>query len=82
MDRPNSAERFRDDILIPALKANTEVIVYMDGTAGYASSFLQEAFGGLRKIFTAGQLRKKLSIISTDASIRTEVWNYIDPKWI
>lgn len=48
---PFSAEEFREDILKPAyLKAMSEgsfVRVNLDGTAGLAHSFLEEAFGGL-----------------------------------
>ena len=45
-DGPASAETFRDEILYPACKANTRVIVDMDGIVGVASSFLEEVFIG------------------------------------
>ena len=46
---PNSGEKFRDTVLLPAIKDNPNKIiaVNLDGTAGYGSSFLEEAFGGL-----------------------------------
>ena len=47
MDGPHSGERFRDDILIPALRTGEKVEVILDGAEGYGSSFLEEAFGGL-----------------------------------
>lgn len=42
-----SGERFREDWLMPALKAYQQVTIQLDGTLGYGSSFLEEAFGGL-----------------------------------
>lgn len=47
---PNSGEEFRDDHLVPALKDEKRydrVQVIFDGVAGFGSSFLEEAFGGL-----------------------------------
>ena len=46
-----SGEQFREELLLPclhaALAANETVDVVLDGTAGYGTSFLEEAFGGL-----------------------------------
>lgn len=46
---PNSGEEFREDVLIPAIKKDgvEKLCVNLDGTYGYGSSFLEEAFGGL-----------------------------------
>ena len=46
---PNSGEKFRETILLPALKNYPDeiIVVNLDGTAGYGSSFLEESFGGL-----------------------------------
>lgn len=45
---PNSGEKFRDLVLAPAIqKHGADIIVDLDGTVGYGSSFLEEAFGGL-----------------------------------
>lgn len=48
-DGEASGEAFRDDILVPALKDEkyAKVKVILDGVAGFGSSFLEEAFGGL-----------------------------------
>ena len=48
-DGRHSGEAFRDDYLVPALKAGA-VTVAMDGAKGYGSSFLEEAFGGLVRL--------------------------------
>lgn len=50
-DGPHSGEEFRTKLLRPALDAviatGAVVTVVLDGVAGYGSSFLEEAFGGL-----------------------------------
>ena len=59
-----SGSRFRDQMLVPALKKFSTVVVEMDGTLGYGSSFLEEAFGGLVRLkgFTAKQLEAALEL--------------------
>lgn len=42
-----TGEKFRQEILVPALNNNGVVQVVFDGIAGAGSSFLEEAFGGL-----------------------------------
>lgn len=48
---PFSGEAFRRDVLAPAVRRARErgeaLVVDLDGTAGYGTSFLREAFGGL-----------------------------------
>lgn len=46
-DGPFSGEEFREEFLKPALNDSQKVTVYLDGTRGYPSSFLDEAFAGL-----------------------------------
>lgn len=76
-DGPFPGETFRDAVLLPALKKG-DVTVDLDGTAGYGSSFLEEAFGGLvRKGFPAEQLRRSLRIQSSRRSYEVRIWNYI-----
>lgn len=45
-----SGEEFREKFLIPALKAKRHLKIELDGTSGYPSSFLEEAFGGLIRL--------------------------------
>lgn len=67
-----SAERFRTEILVPALQAaqqnHDRVIVKLDGVYGYSSSFLEETFGGLVRlnIFDRVWLRSALIIDADD----------------
>lgn len=77
-DGPYPGAVFRDRILIPALDEAQEVTVDLDGTDGYGSSFLEEAFGGLvRKGYSEDHLRGKLRIKSSRQSYEVRVWNYI-----
>ena len=78
-DSDTSGEAFRVDHLVPALKSFDQVIVNMDGTDGYGSSFLEEAFGGLIRVegFSEKQLKSKLHIISSRTSYKIRAWNYI-----
>lgn len=76
-DGPNSGERFRRDFLIPALAAFDKIVVEMDGTRGFGSSFLEEAFGGLRRAgYSVDDLLKRITIVSKDNSLKSEVESY------
>ena len=44
---------------------NKELIVDLDNTGGFASSFLDEAFGNLVYDFTLNEVKKRIQIIST-----------------
>lgn len=77
-DGPFPGAVFRDKLLIPALQAHEKVTVNLDGTSGYGSSFLEEAFGGLvRKGFSPTSLREKLSLESSRQSYAARIWNYV-----
>src|SRR5262249_54730193 len=80
-DGPYAGETFRQEVLVPALRRNETIIIVLDGTRGYGSSFLEEAFGGLVRIegFRAAELRRQLTLISAvDPSLVTEIWSYVD----
>jgi hypothetical protein len=74
-----SGERFRHEFLAPALKEGA-VIVDLDGTLGYGSSFLEEAFGGLVRLehFSADELNRKLQVRSEKRpTYARRAWTYI-----
>ena len=74
-----NGERFREDFLAPALRSGG-VVVNLDGTEGYGSSFLDEVFGGLvrKSGFSEWELKEKLSLISEeDETLISEIWGYI-----
>jgi hypothetical protein len=74
---PNSGQEFRENVLRQryddALNHRAQLIVELDGTAGYASSFLEEAFGGLvrKRHADKGDLLSRLVVVSRD-----------QPKWV
>jgi STAS-like domain of unknown function (DUF4325) len=74
-----SGERFRSEFLLGPLKKDQVIEINLDGTLGYGSSFLDEAFGGLVRIcgFSASFLRKHLKLKSKDANLVDEAWSYI-----
>lgn len=80
VDGPFSGEQFRDDVLVPALRKGGTVEVSLDGTLGYGSSFLEEAFGGLVREcgFALRELEARLLLTSaSDPSLVKEAWQYI-----
>ena len=69
---PWSGQQFREDVLNKLLKetitSKNKLVVVLDGTSGYGSSFLEEAFGGLirHSEFDKQQLKKYLEIQAND----------------
>lgn len=81
-DGPYNGERFREDILRPALSQEDSVTIDIDDVEGYGSSFLEEAFGGLvrKGYFTFQELQKKLKILSAKSEFQIYsvlIWRYI-----
>jgi STAS-like domain of unknown function (DUF4325) len=79
-DGSSSGEVFREDHLIPALTVAEVVEVNLDGTEGYGSSFLEEAFGGLlrRLEMSEDEFRTRIHLKSDDdPSLITEVLGYV-----
>lgn len=79
-DGEMSGENFRKKILEPYLAEGGEVVIDLDATEGYGSSFLEEAFGGLvRAGHEAATLKRKLQFVSQeDPSLVDEILSYID----
>lgn len=79
VDGPFSGERFRQQHLFPALKTGNQVIVDLDGTLGYGSSFLEEAFGGLVRADGFGrEFLQRLQLEASDRTLKTEIEGYIN----
>lgn len=80
-DGPDSGERFRDEILEPALLGGESATVFLSGTEGYGSSFLDEAFGGIvRKLrFTQAEADARIILKADpeDESFIQETMGYI-----
>ena len=70
-----SAEEFFDGHLNPAFRrarSDEKVVIEMDGTAGYAGSFIDEAFGRLARAYPQ-DVRRQLIIRTTSEDLREEI---------
>jgi len=80
-DGDYSGEEFRDTCLLPkfkSLKENEILLINLDGAYGYPTSFLEEAFGGLARIFGHETVLKKLEFKSDEEpSLIDEIKGYI-----
>ena len=78
-DGAHSAEKFLNDILIPALIDYEEVIIYFDNVKICSRNFIHKAFGGLiREGFEYEDLVNKLKIISSNKIWIDMIWNSIE----
>jgi hypothetical protein len=75
-----SGERFREELLYPALQEYDRVEVNLDEALGYGSSFLEEAFGGLirEKNMQVDEIRDKLHIVSSRVLYKNRIWKYLE----
>ncbi len=79
-----SGEEFREDFLVPALRAHDSVTVDLSNIVGMPSGFAEEAFGGIIRHynFSYDDLKKKLQLTALeDESWEdniAEIWGYID----
>lgn len=78
-DGTYSGEVFRKNLLIPSLESREKILILLDGTRGYGSSFLEEAFGGLvREGYDKKLILELLDFESTDKSLIMEIKDYIE----
>lgn len=77
----HSGEAFREDVLLPAIKKHGgDIVVDLDGTMGYGSSFLEECFGGLIRAGVEPSIA--ISIANNlksdeDESLKSEIQEYV-----
>jgi len=78
-DGPFSGQRFREECLQPALEDSEVIEVELDGAAGFGSSFLDEAFGGLVRgnILKSTEVSKRMKLHASDESLITEILSYM-----
>jgi hypothetical protein len=82
----DSGEQYYYDVVNPQFKSAVEngkkLVVNLDNTAGYASSFLDEAFGNLVYDFDYNDIKRHLGIISNDEPDWIDIiMNEILPSW-
>lgn len=79
---PFSGQEFRKKFLESLFQDksdDSEITIILDGVAGYATSFLEEAFGGLARMFGKEKCLKRLKFISEeDPLLKEEVVKYIE----
>ena len=64
------------------ISQNLEMEVWLDGTAGYPSSFLDQAFGELVYDFTEGEARKRVEFVTTIYKRRVaKLYDETYPQW-
>lgn len=65
-----SGQQFLEELLEPrfrkAIESGVKLVIDLDGTEGYATSFLESAFGGLARAFDPDLIARTLSFVSTD----------------
>lgn len=65
---PKSGEEYREDVLEPvlrtSLKSGEKITIVLDGVYGYATSFLEEVFGGLVRKYGYEKIKDLIVIIS------------------
>lgn len=82
-DGKYSGQEFLLEYLIPAfeeaVKKNEELIIDLDDTWGYASSFISASFGCLSKIFGKEEVLERLELISEDEpNLKSKIINEIN----
>lgn len=79
---PFSGEEFLQDLLRPrfvaAREAGAKLAVKLDGAAGYPTSFLEEAFGGLAREFGSAEVQRVIEVICNEEPyLKDQVWKYV-----
>ena len=66
-DGPNNGKKFRK-MIKPIVDRGDHLVIHLEGTMGYGSSFLEEAFGGLVREtgMTYEEFQKQVEIVSDD----------------
>ena len=68
--KSHSGEEFREDFLQPSFEqikdTDSFLIVDLDGTIGYGTSWLEEVFGGLARTYGNEIVAQKLNFISEE----------------
>jgi hypothetical protein len=77
-----SGEEFLEKILRPAYERavaeDGALLIDLDGTEGYATSFLEATFGGLARAFPSEQILSRITFKSEDEpSLIDEITKYI-----
>lgn len=76
-----SGQNFREKVLKPkflqALENNDQLTVILDGGYGYATSFLEEAFGGLAREMRNSKIKDIIIISEEEPQLISKIQQYI-----
>ncbi|HIP35939.1 MAG TPA: DUF4325 domain-containing protein [Crocinitomix sp.] len=61
-----TGQRFREEFLEPIFNKYQKIIIDLDDSYGYPSSFREEAFGGLARKFSIDEVLAKIEFICID----------------
>ena len=78
---PHSGQEFREAFLEKHFSSPEKptLVIVLDGADGYATSFLEEAFGGLARIFGPAEVLARIRFVSNEDSILIdEIVGYIN----
>lgn len=67
-DGDHSGQHFREDVLLPAFATEGDVIIELDGTLGYGSSFLGGGFEKLTK-----EQRERIKLVGSNEGLITTI---------
>jgi len=76
-----SGEEFREKYLEKYFNdgSTEKIIINLDGVEGYSTAFLEEAFGGLVRMFGKDIVKRRLGFISTEEPMLIdEIDSYIE----
>lgn len=78
-DGQHNGESFREKFLKQNLKDGRHIKINLDGAISYGSSFLEEAFGGLVRIYNiqVSAIKTLISFETTDPFLSDEIWKYV-----
>lgn len=80
---PFSAEEFTEEHVFPlfeeARQKGVKLVIDLDRTAGYATSFLEGTFGGLARRYGKKAVKESLEVVSNDDPyLLNFIYRYID----
>jgi len=79
-----SAELFVETVLDPEFKkmdvdASLKMVIDLDGTLGYGTSFLEEVFGGTARKKGVDFVRNRIEVVSEEEPwLKDEIKTYVD----
>ena len=79
---PHSGEEYREEVLEPVLvksmSTGEKITIVLDGVFGYATSFLEEVFGGVVRKYGYDKIKDLIVVVSKQRPYyRTDIEKYM-----